>query len=259
MPRNLSSHLKKKFHYRFPQQIWSLGYWGTKDAPKLWIEAKDASEGHWYSYDFGNNEINTISPVPAHSSHLQWLKGREKIGVFVRLQSGKNPGIEAIEAYELQQGKRQYAIESQQAKELTEDQLIIQQGNSVLLLDVDSGKILEEQKNSPDVTAFPFESPHHLEESQEQFDAFKQFFSLKFSLHISKGLDYWEGEDKLIFSYYLYDGTWKNYLLVCNHDFQILLHELLEVGDLMGYHTFQIFQNHLLFIQQKLQLEIYEF
>lgn len=259
MPRNLSSVLKKKFHYRFPQHIWSLGYWGSNDAPKLWIEAKDAQQGNWYSYDFENNEISVISSIPSHSSHLQWLKGREKLGIFVRLQSGKNPGIEAIEAYDLQQGKCQYVIESQQAKEVSEDQLMIQQGNSVLLLDVDTGTILSEQKTFPDLVSFAFESPHHIEESQEQFSAFKQFFSLKFSLQIAKGLDYWEGEDKLIFSYYLYDGAWKNYLLVCDLNFQILLHELLEEGELMGYHTFQIFQNHLLFIQQKLQLEIYEF
>lgn len=253
------SDLKKKFEYQFPQQIWSLGYWGRKDTPKLWIEAKNALEGNWYAYDFNTNQLSVISSIPAHSSHLQWLKGRENLGVFVRLQSGKNLGIEAIEAYQLQDGKLRYTVESQQAKELTEDQVLIQQGNSVLILDLDSGKILSEQNKNTDNEAFNFESPHHIEESQEQFNAFKQFFSLKFSLQIAKGLDYWEGEDKLIFSYYLYDGAWKNYLLVCDLNFQILLHELLEEGDLMGYHTFQIFQNHLLFIQHKLQLEIYEF
>lgn len=253
------SDLKKKFQYQFPQQIWSLGYWGLSDTPKLWIEAKNALEGNWYAYDFNTNQLSVISSIPAHSSHLQWLKGRENLGVFVRLQSGKNPGIEAIEAYQLQDGKLRYTVESQQAKELTEDQVLIQQGNTVSILDLDSGKILSEQKKNIDNEGFNFESPHHIEESQEQFNAFKQFFSLKFSLQIAKGLDYWEGEDKLIFSYYLYDGAWKNYLLVCDLNFQILLHELLEEGDLMGYHTFQIFQNHLLFIQHKLQLEIYEF
>lgn len=253
------SDLKKKFQYQFSQPVWSLGYWGNKETPKLWIEAKDATGGHWYSYDFKSNELRHISNLPAHSSHLQWLKGREKLGVFVRLQSGKNPGIEAVEAYNLLDGQLQYAIESQQAKELSEDQLVIQQGKSALILDVDSGKILTKQRESTDSEPFAFESPHHIEESQEQFSAFKQFFKLKFSLQIAKGLDYWEGEDKLIFSYYLYNGAWKNYLLVCDNHFQIILHELLEEGELMGYHTFQIFQNHLLFIQHKLQLEIYEF
>ncbi|RXK52520.1 hypothetical protein [Aquirufa rosea] len=250
--------MKKKFTYRFDKAIWSLGYWGNPDQPKLWIESKDIESGNWFSYEFQTNELYPMTNSPSHHSHLQWLVGRPTLGIFVRLQSGKNPGIEAIEAYQMSDGKLAYAVPCQMAKIITEEQIFIQQKEGGFYLDLDSGQFSNLKTDKTSVH-FQFESPTHIEDSQEQFQAFKQFFHLKFSLEIGKGLDYWEGKDKLIFSYYLYDGAWKNFLLVCDLDFQIILHEFLEEGELMGYHTFQIFQNNLLFIQHKQQLEIYEF
>jgi hypothetical protein len=71
-------------------------------------------------------------------------------------------------------------------------------------------------------------------------------------------LDYFEGEDKLIFSYYLYDNGWKNYLRVCNLAFETLVHELIAEGDAIGYHTFTLLNDQLIFVKDKIKLVIYE-
>jgi hypothetical protein len=105
---------------------------------------------------------------------------------------------------------------------------------------------------------FNFQTPQHYEESQDYFKDFQTFFKQQFNENIAKGLDYFEGEDKLIFSYYLYDNGWKNYLRVCNLAFESLVHELIAEGDAIGYHTFTLLNDQLIYVKDKIKLVIYE-
>ena len=71
-------------------------------------------------------------------------------------------------------------------------------------------------------------------------------------------MDCWDGNDKIIFSYYLYDNGWKNYLRVCNLAFETILLEQIAEGDTIGYQTFTLLNEQLIFVKDKLKLKIYE-
>jgi hypothetical protein len=105
---------------------------------------------------------------------------------------------------------------------------------------------------------FRFQTPSHYEESQDYFKDFQLFFKQQFNENIAKGIDYFEGKDKLIFSYYIYDNGWKNYLRVCNLAFETVILELIAEGESIGYQTFTLMNDQLIFVKEKMKLKIYE-
>ena len=134
--------------------------------------------------------------------------------------------------------------------------LISQDSNASKWLDLRKGHFVD-NPSSFDQGSLEVEASQHFEESQPGFKEFQQFFAQQFSEKIVKVLDYWEGADKLIFSYYLYESGLKNKLLVTDKAFHILHEDVLAEGDGMGYQTFQVFQNQLIYIKNKHQLDRY--
>jgi hypothetical protein len=237
--------MRKIFNHHFTSTIWSLGYWGTAAQPKVWIETRNSEQIQTFTLDLQALTLDANPQAPEHNHSLQWLTGLVDGGVFLKLRQGKNPGIEGLETYDFPSGKLRYSIPIKQ--------LITNQG----IIDLASGKIqatFDSNKISGDLSV---ESPMHFEESQAEFQAFVTLFGQKFQEKIGKGMDYWEGSNKLIFSYYIYEKTWKNQLRICDFEFNTLFLETLAEGELMGYHTFQCLQNTLFFIKDKRELFIY--
>jgi hypothetical protein len=166
-----------------------------------------------------------LGKAPADYAQLNFHSGDEKEAIFIKLQQSKNPGIESIQTYSLE-----------------------------------PLKLIKEEKSLPIIpkNAFSFQVPQHYDESQEYFKDFQAFFQKQFNETIAKGIDYFEGNDKLLFSYYLYDNGWKNYLRVCNLAFDTILLEQIAEGDTIGYQTFSILNEQLIFVKDKLKLKIYE-
>ena len=191
----------------------------------MWIETRGNGEAFWHSYDVSTKKMELLGKAPADYAQLNFQSGDENQAIFIKLQKSKNPGLEAIQTYSLR---------------------------PIQLLKEEKPRALNSE--SP----FNFKTPQHYEESQDYFKDFQTFFKLQFNENIAKGLDYFEGEDKLIFSYYLYDNGWKNYLRVCNLAFETLVLELIAEGDAIGYHTFTLLNDQLIFVKDKIKLVIYE-
>ncbi len=213
------------FEHSFTEPIWSIRYWGTPNKPLLWIETRGNVEAFWHSYDVSTKKMELLGKAPADYAQLNFQSGDENQAIFIKLQKSKNPGLEAIQTYSLR---------------------------PIQLLKEEKPRALNSE--SP----FKFKTPQHYEESQDYFKDFQTFFKQQFNENIAKGLDYFEGEDKLIFSYYLYDNGWKNYLRVCNLAFETLVLELIAEGDAIGYHTFTLLNDQLIFVKDKIKLVIYE-
>jgi hypothetical protein len=213
------------FEHSFTEPIWSIRYWGTPNKPLLWIETRGNGEAFWHSYDVSTKKMELLGKAPADYAQLNFQSGDENQAIFIKLQKSKNPGLEAIQTYSLR---------------------------PIQLLKEEKPRALNSE--SP----FNFKTPQHYEESQDYFKDFQTFFKQQFNENIAKGLDYFEGEDKLIFSYYLYDNGWKNYLRVCNLAFETLVLELIAEGDAIGYHTFTLLNDQLIFVKDKIKLAIYE-
>ena len=213
------------FEHSFAEPIWSIRYWGTPEEPRLWIETRRNGEAFWHSCDLNLKKITLLGKAPADYPQLNFHSGDEKEAVFIKLQQSKNPGIESIQTYSLE-----------------------------------PLKLIKEEKSLPIIpeNAFSFQVPQHYDESQEYFKDFQAFFLKQFNETIAKGIDYYEGNDKLLFSYYLYDNGWKNYLRVCNLAFDTILLEQIAEGDTIGYQTFSILNEQLIFVKDKLKLKIYE-
>ena len=242
--------MQKIFKHLFSETIWSLGYWGGKDASNIWIETRRDKKSTWYNLDLSTNSLNEIAQ--SENNSLQWFTGLKDGGVFLKLKQGKNPGIESLHCFNLPSGSQRYSINLSQWNVLDGEYLKCSAG----IIDLKSGAIcstIPEQQFS-----WHIESPMHFEESQPEFKAFGNLFEQKYGEKIGKGLDYWEGSNKLIFSYYIYDNAWKNKLRICDHAFQTLFMDILAEGEQMGYHTFQCFENTLIYIKEKRELFIYE-
>ena len=245
--------MRKIFYHRFTDTIWSLGYWGTVSEPQVWIETRNVDQIQTFTLDLQRLSLAPIPHLPDQNKSLQWLAGLVDGGVFLKLRQGKNPGVEGLEAYDFPSGKIRYSLPLTQWSKLENQQLITNQG----IIDLTSGKIQTSFDSGKKASDLPVESPIHFEESQTEFQAFATLFDRKFKEKIGKGMDYWEGSNKLIFSYYIYENAWKNQLRICDFDFNTLFLETLAEGELMGYHTFQCVQNTLLFIKDKRELFIY--
>lgn len=191
----------------------------------MWIETRGNGDAFWHSYDDSIKKMELLGKAPADYAQLNFQSGDENQAIFIKLQKSKNPGLEAIQTYSLR---------------------------PIQLLKEEKPRALNSE--SP----FKFKTPQHYEESQDYFKDFQTFFKQQFNENIAKGLDYFEGEDKLIFSYYLYDNGWKNYLRVCNLAFETLVLELIAEGDAIGYHTFTLLNDQLIFVKDKIKLVIYE-
>jgi hypothetical protein len=241
--------MRKIFNHLFSETIWSMGYWGTPDDAKIWIETRSADKNTWHNLDLKTYQLNQSSQIESNS--LQWLTGLKDGGVFLKLRQGKNPGIESLHAYHFPSGTLRYSIDLSQWTALNGEYLECAQG----IIDLNSGEFCSGISGNP--ADWNIESPQHFEESQSEFKPFATLFEKKFGEKIGKGIDYWEGSDKLIFSYYIYDNTWKNKLRICDFEFQTLFIETIAEGDLMGYQTFQRFGNALIFIKEKRELLIY--
>ncbi|MEK6546911.1 MAG: hypothetical protein AABZ56_01200 [Bacteroidota bacterium] len=245
--------MRKIFNHRFTDTIWSLGYWGTSVNPQVWIETRNQDSIHAFSLDASTLILGTIPQSKEQFKSLQWLTGLTDGAVFLRLRQGKNPGIEGLEVYDLPTGKLRYKTPLNQWTSIENQQLITNQG----IIDLPTGNILDQVNLKNPASTISIESPMHFEESQSEFQAFATLFAQKFQEKIGKGMDYWEGSNKLIFSYYIYDNAWKNQLRICDYEFNTLFLETLAEGELMGYHTFQYVQNTLFFIKDKRELFIY--
>ena len=213
------------FEHSFAEPIWSIRYWGTVNKPRLWIETRGNGEAFWHSCDLSSKKVTLLGKAPADYPQLNFHSADEKQAIFIKLQQAKNPGIESIQTYSLE-----------------------------------PFKLIKEEKSRPlsAEIAYKFQVPHHYEESQEYFKDFQAFFQKQFNETIAKGIDYFEGNDKLLFSYYLYDNGWKNYLRVCDLAFNTLLLEKIAEGDTIGYQTFTLLNEQLIFVKDKLKLKIYE-
>lgn len=213
------------FEHSFTEPIWSIRYWGKPEMPQLWVETRGLQEAFWHSVDLATKEVSLLGKAPSDYAQLNFVQGSENEAIFIKLQQSKNPGIESIQTYSLE-----------------------------------PLQLLKEEKPrafNPE-NAFSFQVPQHYEESQEYFKDFQRFFQQQFNENIAKGIDYFEGEDKLLFSYYLYDNGWKNYLRVCNLAFDTILLEQIAEGDTIGYQTFTLLNEQLIFVKDKLKLKIYE-
>ncbi len=243
--------MEKKYTHTFSGNIWSTGYFGDKEHPKCWIETRTENHTAWHQLDLTTFESQPIPFPEVANKPKSWLIGIENIAVFICLHTGKNPGIEAIEGYDLGSGKRIYRVEL--TSWLSIEGIFLQTAKGAINLKTGVYEPVEKTTWQ----GITFESPQHFEESQPGLEAFQTLFKQKFGENIVKGLDYWEGTDKLIFSYYLYDNGWKNRLRICSFDFQVLHEETLAEGEKIGFHTFQIVHGHLVYIREKNELVIY--
>lgn len=239
----------KIFNQHFTDTIWSLGYWGAPKDLNIWIETRNHDTHSWFNYNFNIKQVTSIQNSSPNT--LNWLCGLKDGGIFLQLKTGKNPGIEKLICFNLPRGDLRYSIELSQWTSLEGENLVTNKGT----IDLNTGFI--NKVKDVNLVSASIESPIHFEESQPEFKAFSTLFEQKFNEKIVKGIDYWEGSNKLIFSYYIYDNAWKNQLRICDYAFQTLFIETIAEGEQMGYHTFQLVENKLVFIKDKHELFIY--
>jgi hypothetical protein len=251
--------LEKISKHIFESTIWSIGYFGSKEIPKLWIELRSPTKTQWLSFDINHRTTTDICSMEPTNKIKTWLKGEGNIGLFLRLKSGINPGIEALEAYDLISGNLIYEIKITHWIKWTNSHLQVEQEKAKFWIHVQTGKVeIPVDTNDKGTQAFHFENPSHFEENQPGFSDFKLFFKQKFDENIVKAMDCWDRNDKIIFSYYLYEDGLKNILRVCDKNFKTEYTEIIATGESVGFNTFQVFDQTLIYIKDKRQLMLYE-
>jgi hypothetical protein len=250
--------LEKIFKHTFAHKIWSVGYFQNELEEFLWLETKNEDYVGWYAISLISS---LIQPIQSPEYPVSWITSIGKVGIFSRLKSGKNPGIQSIVAFDLSTGKRLYEIKCQFWYEIKQHFLFIEIDQQKYWMNMMNGQFTSEVplfELNLAKTSFQ-QNPIHYEENQTYFKDFQDFFKQKFQENISKGIDYWEGKEKLIFSYYIYSQGWKNYLKICDFNFNVTHWELISEGELIGYNTFQIIENKIIYVTNKLQIVVYEY
>ena len=252
--------MEKISKHLFESTIWSIGYFGTKEYPKLWIELRSPTKTQWVSFDIFNRIATDICSFEPSSKIKTWLKCVGNIGLFLRLKSGINPGIEALEAYDLASGNLIYEVAITHWVKFTTSHIQVVQEKALNWINLQTGNFeVPEDPTDEVANLFLFENPAHFEENQPGFSDFKSFFKQNFDENIVKAMDCWDGNDKIIFSYYLYEDGLKNILRVCDKGFKTEHTEIIAEGETIGFNTFQIFNRVLIYIKDKHQLIFYEF
>lgn len=252
--------MEKISEHLFESTIWSIGYFGTKEIPKLWIELRSPTKTQWVRFDISKRIAHDICSFEPSNKIKTWLKGVGNIGLFLRLKSGINPGIEALEAYDLTSGHLIYEVNITHWVKWTHSHIQVVQEKAIYWINVKTGHFeVPEDPNEEGENHFLFENPSHFEENQPGFSDFTSFFKQTFDENIVKAMDCWDGNDKIIFSYYLYEDGLKNILRVCDKGFKTEHTEIIAEGETIGFNTFQIFNRMLIYIKDKHQLKFYEF
>lgn len=252
--------MEKISKHLFESTIWSIGYFGTKEIPKLWIELRSPTKTNWVSFDISTRMAKDICSFDTSNKIKTWLKSVGNIGLFLRLKSGVNPGIEALEAYDLASGKLIYDVAITHWVKFTHSHIQVVQEKVLYWINLHTGHFeVPEDPHDEGAKLFLFENPAHFEENQPGFSDFKSFFKQNFDENIVKAMDCWDGNDKIIFSYYLYEDGLKNILRVCDKAFKTEHKEIIAEGETIGFNTFQIFNRKLIYIKDKHQLIFYEF
>lgn len=221
--------MKPIFQHIFPGIIQRIAYFGDQANPKLWIDVISNTTKKWFIVDFNNWTIHTINQPFSEKQVYTWIDAIGDEAYFSLLEQGKNPKSTGIYTINLMKGT-------------VVDKHDRYQPNSSL-----------SKKAS---TIFTVENPTHYRQEDAYFTDFKQFFSKTFDETIDKGIDYLESKDKVIFSYYLYENTWVNRLKVCNLSFNTLWEDQIESNELIGHHTFQVFENLIIYTKNKNELII---
>lgn len=221
--------MKPIFQHIFPGIIQRIAYFGEQTYPKLWIDVISNTTKKWFIVDLNNWNVKNIHQPFADTQVYTWIDAIGNESYFSILEQGKNPSAANVYKINLLNGS---IIEKQ-------DHYKPLSSNSKMASHI-----------------FTVENPTHYRQDDAYFKDFKAFFSKKFDLLIDKGIDYLESKDKLIFSYYLYENTWVNRLKVCNLSFNTLWEDQIESNELIGHHTFQVFENLIIYTKNKNELII---
>ena len=169
--------MEKISKHLFESTIWSIGYFGTKEVPKLWIELRSPTKTNWVSFDISKRMANDICSFESSNKIKTWLKGVGNIGLFLRLKSGINPGIEALEAYDLASGNLIYEVAITHWVKFTHSHIQVVQEKSLFWINLQTGHFeVPEDPTDEGSNHFLFENPAHFEENQPGFSDFKLFF-----------------------------------------------------------------------------------
>jgi hypothetical protein len=221
--------LKIIFQHQFPGNIHRISYFGTQNEPKIWVDISMQTEKKWFILNLQDKLLQEIKIPFDKSIVYTWLDANENSGFFSLLEKGKNPKSIGFAEVNLIDG----AIRSISEK---------------------FNFSVKEKKMASQLFSIQIPSHYHTEKSY--FKDFQQFFEIKFNQKIDKGIDYLEGDNKLIFSYYLYENTWLNKLKVCNLDFTSIWDDTIETTELIGHTTFQVFENLIIYTKNKNELII---
>lgn len=97
-------------------------------------------------------------------------------------------------------------------------------------------------------------SPTHYPEDSLHFPTIYKFLYRLLNIDAVKAVDYFEINNKIIISYYIYrDKSFLNYLLVINHSRQILLNDLIAQTEGIGIDTFTVKSDTLLYVKNQTQ------
>jgi hypothetical protein len=221
--------LKPIFKHLFPGIIQHISYFGSKNNPFIWVDISENSVKRWFVVHLKTKHCSEIANPFESSLIYSWIDAAEHYGFFSIIEQGKNPISQGVLKIDLKTGT---VFEK---------------------MDIFSNKLYTNQLASQ---IFTINTPSHYSSLEVYFKDFKEFFDKKFNQQIDKAIDYLEADNKLIFSYYLYENTWVNKLKVCNLSFHTLFEDQIESNELMGHHTFQVFENLIIYTKNKNELII---
>lgn len=257
--------LRLKFSHLFPGTIWT-----TLSVPKrdiLIIEARDEKnfQVEFSALDFSINKFLWKGVTLKEKWWIGLTAANENTLLFHTYVNQGNPDHKNLIAFNIFDGNVRWEIEEFSFYDWDETEIWGYRTNDELTqvtVNIESGIVTER-----DWTARTLREnvdsirPIQYFEGMPYFETVKKFIQQKTAYQPTKGAEYLEWRDWVMISFYVDDaGSLANYLLVLNHDGEVLLE--VKLGEKLaglGTDTFFILSGCLFLVKNKSELVAYTF
>lgn len=254
---------KKLFNIPFDGRIWKVV--ANPERHTLIVEVRKPSHQEVYFFELDLNS-QQLTPM-AHLEQNWWFglqESRNDMVIFQEFNSKQMPASKSIIGYDLKSKKITWKQENLGFHHSNQNYIgalqFVNEISTLIFLDISSGKTIP----SPiDVTANitpAFNNPIHYKNDNTYFVSIATFI-LNSKNHIAvEAIDYLELGQLILISYYICDTENKltNCLFIIDTEGKVVLSEILgEKLPGIGIDTFWIYNDQLLFIKNKSELNCY--
>jgi hypothetical protein len=257
--KNRNIHLLQLLNHSFTAKVWNVLCHSNQTL--LFIETRDEAlaQVRYSAYDVMQSKFlfKEITVVDDWWCSLVAVSG--DVMLMHLFADGRNPDPKGLLAFHFKFEKVLWSDENARFEASDETQLKVWKDGKRLMLNLMTGKLLENvvtlKENPPLVV-----NPMAYHSDGQYYSTLATFIKSRKGHQVEGHIEYLDYAEKLILSYHCKsEQGLANYLLIMDKNGEELLNQILGLNFVaLGWNTFFIFSNCLVFVRNKMELNIYK-